>query len=169
MIPWTHLSWRAKRSPPWQGQMWHRCFRTSQPPSRTSLLYHLDKCGKSQYNMVSHKLERDDIGKVTGVAPEETTCLPLPTSAPKKKTLSLDNIAGYIDIDIVKKSKRVMIIHNLVCPSTTQTSIHVHPSCMYIHKWTHVDAPCMMQTLYTWIRMHRLFANTCNLAITQPR
>ena len=51
---------------------------------------HLDKCGKSQYNMVSHKLARSDIGKVTGITPDEVTCLPLPTSPPSRKKLSLD-------------------------------------------------------------------------------
>ena len=91
---------------------------------------HLDKCGKSQYNMASHKLERNDIGKVTGIISEDTTCLPLPTSAPAKKKLSLDNVAGYIDIDVVKKSNLLAIYHNLVCPAQGQDCpcipTHIH-------------------------------------------
>ena len=75
---------------------------------------HLDKCGKTQYNMVCHKLERSDIGKVTGISPDEVTCLPLPTSAPTKKTLTVENLAGYVDIDVAKKSKHLRLAHNLV-------------------------------------------------------
>ena len=85
-----------------------------EPKPMREFFDHLDKRGKSQYNMVSHKMERDDIGKVTSITPDEVTCLPLPTSAPAKKKPSLDNIAGYIDIDVVKKSKHLMLMHNLV-------------------------------------------------------
>ena len=105
------------------------------PVPLKEFLTHLDKCGKTQYNMVSHKMDRDDIGKVTSITPEDMTCLPLPTSTPKKKTLSLDNVAGYIDIDAVKKSRRLGVIHNLVCPGENNTdtyTIHTQ-NIQYIH------------------------------------
>ena len=60
---------------------------TSEPDTLKKFLEHLDKSGKTQYNMVSHKMERDDLGRVTGISPEETTCLPLPTTTPSKKKL----------------------------------------------------------------------------------
>ena len=33
----------------------------------------LNKCGQTQDNMVSHTLDRNDIGKVMGISPDETT------------------------------------------------------------------------------------------------
>ena len=64
--------------------------------------------------MVSHKLEHNDIGKVVGISPDEATRLPLPTSAPAKKKLSLDNVARHIVIDVVNSNTRLAIYHNLV-------------------------------------------------------
>jgi hypothetical protein len=91
----------------------------AEPAPLKEFFEHLEKIGKTRFNMVSHKLNLNDIGKVVGIAPEETTCLPLPTQPSKrKKTLSLDNIAGYIDIDCIKKSKYLVLCHNLVCPTT---------------------------------------------------
>ena len=88
---------------------------TAEPVPLKEFFEHLEKNGKNRFKMVSHKFELDDIGRVAGVTPEETTVLPLPTSAPKKaKKMSLENIAGYIDIDVVKKSKMLKIHHNLV-------------------------------------------------------
>ena len=89
---------------------------THEPSPLKKFLEHLDKCGKTPYKIVSHKVERDDVGRVTGISPEETTRLPLPTTTPSKKKLSLENIAGYVDIDAIKKSKYLQIVHNLVCP-----------------------------------------------------
>ena len=64
--------------------------------------------------MVSHKMARDNIGHVTGIIPEELTCLPLPTTTPSKKKYSLENMASYINIDAANKSKHLQIVHNLV-------------------------------------------------------
>ena len=89
---------------------------TNEPGTLKKFLEHLDKCGKTQYSIVSHKVECDDIGRVTGITPEETTCLPLPTTMPSKKKYSLENIAGYMGIGAAKKSKYLQIVHNLVCP-----------------------------------------------------
>ena len=100
---------------------------THEPGTLKKFLEHLDKCGKTQYKMVSHKLERDDIGRVTGLTPEDITCLPLPTTTPSKKKLSLENISGYADIDAIKKSKYLQIVHNLVCPMASQAKQkHLH-------------------------------------------
>ena len=41
------------------------------------------------------------------------------TSQEKKYTL--ENIAGYIDVDAIKKSKLLQIVHNLVCPTYAYT------------------------------------------------
>ena len=57
---------------------------THEPDTIKKFLQHLDKMGKTQYNMVSHKMARDDIGHVTGMIPEEFTCLTLPTTTPSK-------------------------------------------------------------------------------------
>ena len=100
---------------------------THAPGTLKKFLEHLDKCGKTQYNLVSHKLVRDGIGRVIGITPEDTTCLPLPTTTPSKKKNTLDNVAGYIDIDAIKKSKYLQIIHNLVCPMASQAEdTHTH-------------------------------------------
>ena len=93
---------------------------THEPGTLKKFLEHLDKCGKTQYSLVSHKLERDDIGRVTGIIPEDTTCLPLPTTMPSRKKYTSDNVAGYIDIDAIKKSKYLQIVHNLVYPMASQ-------------------------------------------------
>ena len=45
--------------------------------------------------------------------------LTTPTIMPSKKKYSLENIAGYVDIAAVKKSKYLQIVHNLVCPMNT--------------------------------------------------
>ena len=101
----------------------------NEPRPMRDFFEHLDKCGKSQYNMVSHKLERNDIGKIINVSPDEVTCLPLPTTVPSKKKVSLENISGYMDIDSVKKSKHLMIIHNLVCSAPQRYLGLSHPPC----------------------------------------
>ena len=90
-----------------------------EPTPLKEFFEHLEKIGKTRVKMVSHKLSLNDVGKVVGIAAEETTCLPLPTQAPKKKkNMTLDNIAGYVDIDCIKKSKLLILCHNLVCPTT---------------------------------------------------
>ena len=115
---------------------------TNEPGTLKKFLEHLDKCGKTQYSIVSHKVERDDIGRVTGITPEETTCLPLPTTMPSKKKYSLENIAGYVDIDAVKKSKYLQIVHNLVCPISTYVHIcrvdNINGTYMYTHRRAHL-------------------------------
>ena len=58
-----------------------------------------------------------------GIPPDETTCMQLPTSAPGQKNLSLDNVARYIDIDVVKSNKRLAIYHNLVCLASIRPHI----------------------------------------------
>ena len=100
---------------------------THEPGTLKKFLEHLDQCGKTQYKIVSHKMERDDVGRVTGISAEDTTCLPLPTTTPSKKKFSLENIAGYVDIDAIKKSKYLQIVHNLVCPMASQAKQkHTH-------------------------------------------
>ena len=84
---------------------------------------HLDNFGKTQYNMASHKLQRNDIGQVTGIVSDDVTCLPLPTSAPTKKKLTLENVAGFIDIEVVKKSKLLAAYHSLVCSAGATSCI----------------------------------------------
>ena len=115
---------------------------THEPGTLKKFLEHLDKCGKIQYSIVSHKVERDDIGRVTGITPEETTCLPLPTTMPSKKKYSLENIAGYVDIDAVKKSKYLQIVHNLVCPIRTYVHTcrvqNIKSTYIYTHRHIHL-------------------------------
>jgi hypothetical protein len=89
---------------------------TTDPATLKEFITHLEMIGKARFNMVTHKFDRSENGKVIGIACEDCVVLPLPTAAPKKKTLSLDNIAGYIDIDIIKKSTAVQIMHSIVCP-----------------------------------------------------
>jgi hypothetical protein len=87
-----------------------------QPEPIKMFFGHLEQIGKARYNMVTHKLVRDSDGKVTGITLDDNVVLPLPTSAPKKKALGMENISGYIDVDLLKKSKVVNIVWNLVCP-----------------------------------------------------
>jgi hypothetical protein len=89
----------------------------SQPEPLKLFFGHLEQIGKARFTMVTHKLTRDSDGKVTGVALDDNVVLPLPTSAPKKKALGMENISGYVDIELLKKSKVVNIVWNLVCPS----------------------------------------------------
>ena len=56
-----------------------------EPDTIKKFLQHLDKIGKTQYDMVSHKFTRDEIGQVTGIVADDITCLPLPTATPSKK------------------------------------------------------------------------------------
>ena len=103
---------------------------THEPGTIQQFLEHLDKCGKTQYKIVCHKVERDDIGRVIKVVPQETTCLPLPTTTPSKKKYTLENIAGYVDIEAIKKSKYLQIVHNLVCPMASRARQNTHPNLL---------------------------------------
>jgi hypothetical protein len=60
----------------------------------------------------------DEHGRVYGITADDTIVLPLRIEVKKKKKsgLSLDNLSGYLDIDVIKKSKLLHIMHNLVCP-----------------------------------------------------
>ena len=66
----------------------------NEPTPLKKFFEHLEKNGKARFKMVSHKLELNDIGKVVGIKPDEVTCLPWPTQAPKKKKTGnvLDNV-----------------------------------------------------------------------------
>ena len=121
---------------------------THEPGTLKKFLQHLDKCGKAQYNLICHKLVRDSIGQVTEISPEGIACLPLPTTTPSKKKYNLDNIAGYINIDAIKKSKRLHIVHTVVCPE------HIHSYRVqnikrhtYTHTSTHAFLEVLCQTI----------------------
>ena len=92
---------------------------THEPDTAKKFLQHLDKCGKAQYSIVSHTVTRDKIGQVIEVSPHDTICLPLPTTAPATRRYTLDNITGYINIDAIKNSRYLQIIHNLTYPTYT--------------------------------------------------
>ncbi len=73
------------------------------PPQSEPLklfLGHLEQIGEARFTMVTHKLVRDNVGKVTGITLHDNVVLPLPTSAPKQKALGMENVSGYIDIDL---------------------------------------------------------------------
>ena len=69
---------------------------TKDPSPINDVLEHLDKSGKTQCNMVSHKLDRTGICKVMGISPDETTCLPLPTSALAQKSCPWRMLRGTL-------------------------------------------------------------------------
>jgi hypothetical protein len=112
-----------------------------QPEPLKMFIGHLEQIGKARFSMVTHKLARDSDGKVTGVSVDDTVVLPLPTSAPKKKALDMENVSGYIDIELMKKSKVVNIVWNLVCPSCSSVlnpNMTLVGSCvalLYVLEW----------------------------------
>jgi hypothetical protein len=104
----------------------------NEPTPLKKFFEHLEKNGKARFKMVSHKLELNDIGKVVGIKPDEVTCLPWPTQAPKKKKTGnvLDNVAGFVDIDCVSTASCARCAAgtstlNTIIP--TQHTQHTHP------------------------------------------
>ena len=144
---------------------------THEPGTIKQFLEHLDKCGKTQYKIVCHKVERDDIGRVIKVVPQETTCLPLPTTTPSKKKYTLENIAGYVDIEAIKKSKYMQIVHSLVCPMASRARQNTHPNLLvcpmasqakqkHTHTQSRVSHDTTSQTEHTHIHIHIYIQST---------
>ena len=119
---------------------------THEPGTLKKFLQHLDKCGKAQYNLICHKLVRDSIGQVTEISPEGIACLPLPTTIPSKKKYNSDNIAGYININAVKKRKRLQIIYTVMC-SKHILSPRVQNIKKYRHTYTHTSTHAFLEVL----------------------
>ena len=125
---------------------------SSDPVPLKVFFKHLDDIGKARYNMVGHTLARDATGRITGVRPDQITCLPLPLQAPKGKALSLDNLAGYFDIKVVRKSKYLQIVHNLVCPPTLE---HTHVKLYrFVSPLSLSQNGCKIVAIM-WMRRHR--------------
>ena len=116
---------------------------TNEPATIKNFLQHLDKCGKTQYNIIAHKVARDEIGQVTEITPEDITCLPLPTTTPPKKKYTLENIAGYIDIDAIKESKFLQIMH-----------IHIRRAQNIQITHTHLQSTEQKYYRHTYIHLH---------------
>ena len=57
------------------------------PEPLKTFIGHLEQIGKARFTMVTHKLDRNTDGKVTGIACDDAVVLPLPTSTPKKNLL----------------------------------------------------------------------------------